>query len=112
LQAPLSATLAPSTLNFGIVTVGKASSTQYATLKNTGGGPISISALAMGGANPTDFTRKGTCAVNATLSAGASCTITITFKPAAVGLRTASVAVTTSAGSFTLGLTGTGKSRR
>ena len=113
-QTPVaaSATLAPTALDLGLVVVGRNSTTKYATLKNTGGSAMTISALAMGGANPAEFTRKGTCVVNGTLAAGASCTITITFKPAAVGARSASVGVTTSAGPFTLSLTGTGKSRK
>jgi hypothetical protein len=110
--AAASATLTPTALDLGIVFVGKASGTKYSTVKNTGGSTLTISALTMGGANPAEFTRKGTCVANSTLAAGASCTVTITFKPAAVGTRSASVAVTTSAGSLTLSLTGTGKTRR
>jgi hypothetical protein len=90
----------------------RASGTKYSTVKNTGASALTISALTMGGANPAEFTRKGTCVANSTLAAGASCTVTITFKPAAVGTRSASVGVTTSAGSLTLSLTGTGKTRR
>jgi hypothetical protein len=113
-QAPAaaSATLTPTALNLGIIVIGKASGTKSATLKNTGGSKLTISALAMGGANPSEFARKGTCVANSTLAVGASCTVTITFKPAAVGARSASVAVTTSAGSLALNLTGTGKARR
>jgi len=113
-QAPAaaSATLTPTALDLGIVVVGKASGAKYSTVKNTGGSTLTISALTMGGANPAEFTRKGTCVANLTLAAGASCTVTITFKPAATGIRSASVGVSTSAGSVTLALTGTGKTRR
>jgi len=114
IQAPVaaSATLTPTALDLGIVVIGKSSGTKYSTLKNTGGTAVTISSLMMGGANPTEFVRKGTCVANATLAAGAACTVTITFKPAATGARSATVAVTTSAGSMTLNLTGTGKTRR
>lgn len=111
-QAPAAATLTPTALDLGTVIVGKTSGTQSSTIQNTGGSALTISALTMGGANPAEFTRKGTCVASSILAAGASCTVSITFKPAAVGTRSASVGVATSAGSLTLAVTGTGKTRR
>jgi hypothetical protein len=70
---------------------------------------MTITALAMAGANPAEFTRKGTCAVDSTLAPGASCTLALSFTPAAVGTRTATLGVTTSAGTLNVALSGTGK---
>jgi hypothetical protein len=73
---------------------------------------LTISARTMAGPNPADFVRKRTCVANSTLAAGASCTVSMTFRPTAIGTRSASVGVTTSAGSLALSLTGTGKVRK
>src|SRR5439155_729992 len=53
---------------------------QSVTLTNTGSGPLTISSVALGGANPGDFalTAGGS---PGTLDAGASRTITLTFTP-------------------------------
>jgi hypothetical protein len=107
--APASASLNPGALDFGTVTVGKSSAAKTATVTNAGGGTLTIASLAMGGADPGEFALRGTCAVNTALAAGQSCTLSLTFKPAAIGTRSATLSVTTSAGGATLGLTGTGK---
>jgi hypothetical protein len=78
-------------------------------VSNSGGGTLTITTLSVGGANPAEFTRRGTCGANTALAAGASCTVSITFSPAAIGTRSATVAVTTSSGGLTLNLAGTGK---
>jgi hypothetical protein len=106
--APAVAALNPGSIDFGTVVVGK-TSTKSATVSNSGGGTLTITALSVGGANPAEFTRRGTCGANTALAAGASCTVSITFSPAAIGTRSATVAVTTSSGGLTLNLAGTGK---
>ncbi|HEY6290618.1 MAG TPA: choice-of-anchor D domain-containing protein, partial [Terriglobia bacterium] len=72
-----------------------------------------ITGIAVSGANSSDFTESSTC--GSTLAAGASCGITVTFRPAAAGNRTASLTVTDNsnnvAGSIqSVALTGTGNS--
>lgn len=101
------ATLAPGSLDFGIVAVGKSAS-RTASVTNSGGGTLTITSLAMGGANPAEFTAKG-CAPGTALAAAGSCTLTITFRPASATARSASLAIGTSAGARTLTLTGAGK---
>jgi hypothetical protein len=100
--------LNPGAIDFGSVTTGKRS-TKSAMVTNAGAGMLTITSLSIGGANPGDFTRSGTCAINTALSAGQSCTLGITFSPKAAGTRSASLAAGTSAGTLTLALVGTGK---
>jgi hypothetical protein len=78
------------------------------TLTNSGGGTLKVNELTAGGANPADFARSGSCAINTTLTAGQSCTIQYTFTPASRSNRSATLTVVTNAGNVNLGLTGTG----
>jgi hypothetical protein len=89
--------------------VGKTSGAKTATVKNSGGGTLTIGSLMMGGANAVEFLRAGTCAVGTSLAAGASCTLSITFRPLTIGARVASLSVGTSSGSGVVTLSGTGK---
>src|SRR5262249_31053603 len=102
-------TMSSSSLNFGNVKVGATSGSKTVTLSNTGGSTLTIASLTAQGANPGDFTRGGTCAVNTALNGGQSCTLQFTFKPGASGNRSASLAVGTSAGSASINLSGKGK---
>ena len=75
------ATLTPGSLNFGTVTSGHSSAAQTATLKNTGSTPLIISSIAFTGANPSNYIESNTCpSSSSSLAAGASCTISVTFK--------------------------------
>ena len=107
-QAPATAALSPAALDFGSVMVGK-SLAKTATLTNAGGGTLTISSLSPAGMNASEFSVGGTCAANTALAAGQSCTISITFRPAAIGTRLASVAINTSSNATTLMLSGTGR---
>lgn len=84
-------TITPASLIFASTTVGSSSATQAITVKNTGAVAITSIAISITGANSADFSDTTTCA--ATLAVGASCAITVTFKPTAAGTRTASVSI-------------------
>jgi hypothetical protein len=105
-----SVTLSPASLAFGNQSVGSASSLQAISLTNTGNATLTSLAISIAGANNIDFTQTNTCA--ATLAAGASCSITVTFKPSASGSRTASVQISDNAASSpqSVFLTGSGTS--
>ena len=92
--API-ASLSPSTLTFGSTVVGGSAATQSLTLSNTGNAALPITSIAIGGANASSFTQVNTC--GASLAAGASCPITITFTPSAAGSLNATVSVTDAA---------------
>ena len=94
----------PGSLTFASTNVGATSGTQSATLTNTGTATATISSVAKTG----DFAQTNTC--GASLAAGASCSITVSFTPTAAGTRSGAVTVTSNAtGSpTTLSLSGTG----
>jgi len=100
--------LSPSSLNFGSIKVGQTSSPKPITLKNLGTTTLSITSIAVTGTNSGDFTQTNTC--GASVGAGGSCTINVTFTPSATGSRTASVSVTDNGGGSpqTAALSGTG----
>jgi len=102
------AVLTPASLSFGSVGIGGTSAAQAATLKNTGNEALSITSIAIGGANPADFAQTNTC--GASLAAGASCAINVTFTPASVASFSATVTVTDNAtgSAHQVALTGTG----
>jgi FG-GAP-like repeat/Abnormal spindle-like microcephaly-assoc'd, ASPM-SPD-2-Hydin len=102
--------LTPSSLTFAVQTLGT-SATQILTLSNTNSVALSITSIAITGANGGDFSETNTCGTS--LAAGANCAITVSFKPTATGIRTGTVSVTenaTGAASSTqsVSLTGTG----
>lgn len=102
--------LSASTLSFATVPLGSTSAPQTVTLTNTGSAALNIGALTAGGTNPGDFTRGGTCAAGGTVAAGANCTISYTFAPAALGARSANLTIASnnSGGNVTLSLSGSG----
>jgi hypothetical protein len=88
--------LKPPNVSFVVLrTVGTASLRQTVTLANVGGGQLNINSLSVGGPDPGDFVQSNSCPP--TLAAGASCLITVIFKPTAQGVRTASVSITDNA---------------
>jgi sugar lactone lactonase YvrE len=85
------ATLSPTTLSFGSVATGVTTSAQTLTLSNTSSAALNISGISIGGTNPSDFAETNTC--GATLAAGASCTISVTFTPSSAASFAATVSV-------------------
>ena len=101
--------LSPASMNFGTVMVGKKSAPQVATFTNTANFTLTITSLKITGTNTTDFSETNTC--QPTVAPGASCTITVTFKPMASGARTADVSISDGGGGSPqlVALSGTGK---
>lgn len=104
------ATLKPDKDTFGSIAVGKTSKVKVSTLTNTSDYPLSVTSIAITGANPTEFAQTNTCPVGGTLAANASCTISVTFSPKAADSYTATLTETdnSSAKTHTVSLTGTG----
>jgi uncharacterized repeat protein (TIGR01451 family) len=96
--------LNPVSLTFGAQTVGSTSAAQQVTLTNSGATPVNISGVT----TSSEFTQTNNC--GSTLATGASCVLNVTFTPAAGGLRTGTLTITTNAvGSpHVINLTGTG----
>ena len=86
-------TLSPSNINWANVSVGVGGAPKSATLTNTGTTAVPISSIAITSTDPGDFViSTKTC--GSLLAAGASCTVTVVFKPKAVGTRVALLTVT------------------
>ena len=101
-------TLSPASVDFSTQSVSTSSSVQQVMLTNTSQVNLNISSIAMSGTNASDFAQTNTC--GSSVAPGASCTLSITFTPAATGARSASITVTDNAVSSpqTVALTGTG----
>jgi len=81
----------PRNLSFPNQAQGTTSPAQPSTITNAGNAPLTISAIAATG----DFAQTNNCPVGpATLAAGASCTVQVTFTPTAAGTRTGTVSIT------------------
>jgi len=80
-------------LTFASTSEGFASASQVVTLKNSGKAALSLSGTGLGititGTNASSFTQTNTCGT--TVAAGASCPVTVVFKPAAIGALKASL---------------------
>jgi len=88
-------TSAPSAISFGNQNLGTTSSPQPVTLTNSGGTTLSITSIAISGPDAGDFSQTNNC--GSSVQAGASCKINVTFTPACVGARAATLAITDSA---------------
>ncbi len=98
--------LSASSLNFANQAVGSTSAPQAVTLKNSGSAALSIAKIAASG----DFGQQNNC--GASVAIGATCAISVTFKPIATGTRTGAITITDNAPNSpqTISLTGTGVS--
>ena len=90
------ASVMPGSLTFPATVVGNAAATQMVTVSNNGTGALSITNITIGGTNASDFTQTNNC--GASLAVSASCSITVTFTPEAVGQRTANLHVVDNSG--------------
>jgi len=101
-------TLGGNGIGFGNQIVGTSSALQMVSLTNTGTAALTVSSIAITGANSGDFSETNTC--GASVSAGANCSISVAFKPTATGSRAASVTITDNAAGSpqSVSLTGTG----
>ena len=96
---------------FGNVNVGENKEVTF-TIENLGGGPLSLTGtppVQIGGTNAGEFTV--TALPSSTIASGSTTTFKITFAPAAVGSRSATVSIAsndTARTPYTFSLTGTG----
>jgi alpha-tubulin suppressor-like RCC1 family protein len=80
-----------TSVSFGNQVQGTASATQSIIVTNTGGGSLNIGTLSITGTNASDFSASG--CTGQSLSAGATCTMSITFTPGGIGSRSASLSI-------------------
>jgi hypothetical protein len=107
------AAVTPASLAFGSVNTGTVSGGQTITVNNTGNAPLAVTSVSVTGTNAAMFTATPTGTGCATVAAGASCTINVTFAPSSTGAKTATVGITHNSNNVpgslsTVTLTGTG----
>jgi len=96
--------LSATSLSFGNQVISQTSAAKTVTLKNNQNVALNLSSIVASG----DFAQTNSCA--SPLAAGAACTITVTFTPSAIGLRSGAITVTDDAVSSpqSVSLNGTG----
>ena len=104
-------TLTPTSLTFASTPVGSTTAAQMVTVKNTGAATLTLTSELITGTNASSFiVSANTC--GSSLAAGASCAVSVQFKPAAAGTLTASLSIADNATGSpqTAMLSGTGTS--
>ena len=101
-------TLSATSLTFPATYVGSTSASQSVTLTNTGTTALSITSIAVTGANASSFVFANSC--GSSLAVGANCSIHGHFAPTKGGVLTASVTITDNAATSpqSISLSGTG----
>ncbi len=96
----------PTSLSFGSINVGSTSASQAITISNNGAataGSITRSAV-----NGAEYLATGTCTTVTSMAVGATCTLTIQYKPGATGASSGSYTLTSGSVSVTVNFDGTG----
>ncbi len=88
--------LSPTFVNFGSVAKGATSAAQAVTVTNTGNADMTITAIALGGTDVSQYAIAGNDCP-ATLAGGASCTVGVTFAPTSLSAKHAVLNVTVDA---------------
>jgi hypothetical protein len=92
------ATLFPGELSFGDQNLGTKSAPQGLTLTSSGVTALTVSSILITGTNSRDFAQTNNCLPSpATISAGASCTISVTFTPSTAAAETATITISDNA---------------
>jgi len=103
------AALTPAPLNFGNQSM-PGSSTEVATLTNSGNASLSSISASISGTNAGDFSISSDRCSGVVLPANSNCLVTVSFSPKAKGNRAATLSIADSASGSpqTISLTGTG----
>ena len=102
-------TTSPTSISFARTNVGATSAATTVTLRNGGAGVVTLSPLALGGTNPSQYAfSANTC--GATLALAGTCTFSVVFKPTSAGSKPATVLVASSGlPTLSVALSGTGR---
>ena len=88
-QSPPYVSLVPDNLDFGDQVVRRTSAAKRITVKNTGGTPLSIDSVELGGDNPRSFALLNDTCTGATVDPNKACIVDVTFTPSGTGGRNA-----------------------
>jgi hypothetical protein len=97
--------VSPLTLTYGNQTVGTASAAQTVTISNAGGTALTVSSIA--NSNTADFVLTAPV-TPLTINGGASQTFTLAFSPSTSGGKSATISISSTAGSEVVSASGTG----
>jgi hypothetical protein len=102
-------TLTPTSLSFAATTVGSTTAAQTLTIKNSGTATLNLTSETIAGTNATSFIKSATTC-GTTLAVGATCTVSVEFKPVTTGALSASLSIADNATGSpqAVTLTGTG----
>jgi ABC-2 type transport system ATP-binding protein len=101
-------TVSPGAVAFGDQVVNTSSAPVTLTVTNAGSATMNITTTAIAGTNSGDFTKSADTCAGTSLAPGASCTLNVTFKPAAAGARSGRITVNSNGGNVRVDFTGTG----
>jgi len=98
----------PASLTFATQALGTTSAAQTLTLKNTSTVTTNLWQIGILGTNATEFSNTSTC--GSTLAPGATCAVSVLFKPLASGARSATLMISDDGGGSpqSVSLAGTG----
>ena len=103
---PATAILSTNALTFPLVQVSTNGISLPLTLSNTGGGTLTINSFTITGPQAVEFSSNNNC--HATLASTASCGVSVLFSPTSPGAASAVLSISTSVGTVTVNLSGTG----
>ncbi len=100
--------LSATSVDFGALFTGTASSVQTVNVSNSGQAPLVLSGIVLGGANAGQFAVGGSCAVGTPIAPAATCSVTVRAAPSTAGALAASVTLSSNAanGNATIALSG------
>lgn len=96
----------PGSLNFGTVSTGAASPSQTLILNNTSIVNLTVSSLAIAGADADQFQMTSLPTLPLTIAPGGSARVNLAFKPTSAGAKSAMLQVTSNAPLYEMNLTG------
>jgi len=102
--------ITPTSLGFGSLYLGTATSGRNVKITSTGTIPLVISNVSLGGTNPGDFLIDADGCTGVSVAPGAFCIVTVSFEPLRIGSRIATLDITHNApgGTASVALSGTG----
>jgi hypothetical protein len=105
---PLTYTVSPTSVAFGNQFVNEQSAPRLITVTNTGAVALAITSIKISGTIPVPFSQTNNCGTSVAI--GATCTISVVFKPTSTGSKSATLNVNAGggAGTQTVTLSGTG----
>jgi parallel beta-helix repeat protein len=89
--------VSPASYSFGNIQVGSSSAAQTFTITSTGVADLVIGAIALTGANASEFSKLNDNCSGRTIAPSNSCTIQAVFSPTSTGVKTANLSIPSNA---------------